>query len=303
MYYQQTINKEVEVRGLGLHSGQQVKMKLRSAPPHTGIVFIRCDLPQPVQVPAKAHLVQETALCTGLMNESGVAVYTIEHLMSAIAGLHIDNMFIELGAAEVPILDGSASPFVYLIQQAGIKKQSALKQFIHICQKIRVESDDKWLEVSPFLGTSFDCTIDFKHPSIQQTSQRVHYDLRNGDYLDELGRARTFGFFEDVQHLRAQGLILGAGLNNAIVLDADTIMNTSGLRYPDEFVRHKMLDLIGDLSLLGNPLLGQIVAYKPGHRLNNLLARKILEESASWYLDSLEHPHTQAEPEAVLGLG
>ncbi len=256
-------------------------MALRPAAPNTGIVFRRVDLPEPVDIPAQALLVGDTRMCSCL-EKDGVKVGTIEHLMSALAGLGIDNAWVDLDAPEVPILDGSAAPFVFLIQSAGIEEQNAAKKFIRVTQLIEVKDGDKWARFEPYEGYRLAFSIVFNHPAINKSAQRAEIDFAEHSYSREIARARTFGFMQEVEYLRENGLALGGGLENAIVLDEFRVLNHDGLRYGDEFVKHKILDAIGDLYLLGNPLLAAYSSHKGGHALNNLLARELLNHPESW---------------------
>ena len=256
-------------------------MALRPAAPNTGIVFRRVDLPEPVDIPAQALLVGDTRMCSCL-EKDGVKVGTIEHLMSALAGLGIDNAWVDLDAPEVPILDGSAAPFVFLIQSAGIEEQNAAKKFIRVTQLIEVKDGDKWARFEPYEGYRLAFSIVFNHPAINKSAQRAEIDFAEHSYSREIARARTFGFMQEVEYLRENGLALGGGLENAIVLDEFRVLNHDGLRYGDEFVKHKILDAIGDLYLLGNPLLAAFSSHKGGHALNNLLARELLNHPESW---------------------
>jgi len=274
---QRTLKESVRATGIGLHSGAKVYMTLRPAPANTGIVFRRLDLPDPVDVPADALKVTETNLGTTLeLGEAKVA--TVEHLLSALAGLGIDNLFIDLTAAEVPIMDGSAAPFVFLIQSAGIEEQNADKRFIRILKPIEVTEDDKWARLEPYDGFRVNLEIDFDHPVLQKHRQRASLDFSTAAFLKEISRARTFGFLKDVEYLRANELGLGGSMDNAIVMDDYRVLNEDGLRFQDEFVRHKVLDAVGDLYLLGCCLIGEFSGFKSGHRLNNLLLRALLEQ-------------------------
>ena len=283
MLRQRTIKNLVKATGVGLHSGRKVELTLRPAAPNTGIVFRRVDLNPIVDILTDPYLVSDTRLSSCLEVE-GVKVQTVEHLMSALHGLGIDNVYVDLTAGEVPIMDGSSSPFVFLIQSAGIEEQSSQKKFIRILEEVKVEIDDKWVKFEPFSGFKVDFRIDFKHPAFSDLNRSVTLDFNNTSYIKEVSRARTFGFMQDVERLRAQGLALGGSIENAIVMDGYRILNADGLRYEDEFVKHKALDAIGDLYLLGKPLIGAFSAYKSGHHLNNLLLRKLLEQDRSWEL-------------------
>lgn len=281
MLKQRTLKSLIRASGVGLHSGVKVTMALRPAAPDTGIVFRRVDLPQPVELRADALLVGDTRMCSCL-EVDGVKVGTVEHLMSAFAGLGIDNAYVDLDAAEVPILDGSAAPFVFLIQSAGIEEQPAAKKFIRVTRPIEVRDGDKWARFEPYDGYKLTFSIIFNHPAIDKSAQSVSVDFAEQSYTREVARARTFGFMQDVEMLRENGLALGGGLENAIVLDEYRVLNSDGLRYGDEFVKHKVLDAVGDLYLLGHPLLAAFTAHKSGHALNNMLARQLLQERESW---------------------
>jgi UDP-3-O-[3-hydroxymyristoyl] N-acetylglucosamine deacetylase len=254
---------------------------LRPAPANTGIVFRRLDLPEPVDIPATALNVTETNLGTTLEHGAG-KVATVEHLLSALAGLGIDNVFIDLTAAELPIMDGSAAPFVFLIQSAGIEEQSAYKRFIRIVRPVEVTEGDKWARFEPYDGFRVNLEIDFDHPVLRKRRQRASLDFSTTSFLKEISRARTFGFLKDVEYLRANELALGGSLDNAIVMDEYRVINEDGLRFQDEFVRHKVLDAVGDLYLLGSCLIGEFSGYKSGHKLNNLLLRALLDQPDSY---------------------
>lgn len=299
MLKQRTLKSSIRASGVGLHSGIKVTMQLRPAAPNTGIVFRRVDLDPVVDLPASALMVGDTRMCSCLEREVGSAVGsirvkigTIEHLMSAFAGLGIDNAFVDLDAAEVPILDGSASPFVFLIQSAGIEEQPVAKKFIRVKRPIEVrEADrtgDKWARFEPYEGYRLSFSIVFNHPAIDRTGQEVTIDFAEHSYVREVARARTFGFMQEVEWLRENGLAQGGGLDNAVVLDEYRVLNADGLRYGDEFVKHKVLDAIGDLYLLGHPLLASFSAHKSGHALNNALARELLANADAWEFVSFE---------------
>ncbi len=267
--------------GVHLHSGQRVELTLRPAQPDTGIVFRRVDLPQPVDIPITATAVTDTRLASTISN-GGAKVFTVEHLMSACAGLGIDNLYIDITAEEVPILDGSASSFVFLLQSAGIVEQNAPKRFIRVLKTVEVREGEganvKWARLDPHHGYKLSFEIDFRHPAVDSTGQSVVFDMDVNDYTRDIARARTFGFTRDVEMLRANGLALGGGLDNAIVMDDYKVLNSDGLRYDDEFVKHKILDAMGDLFLIGKPLLASYVAFRSGHAMNNLLLRELLSQ-------------------------
>jgi UDP-3-O-[3-hydroxymyristoyl] N-acetylglucosamine deacetylase len=281
MLQQRTLKTAIRATGVGLHSGRKVFMTLRPAAPNTGIVFRRTDLEPPVEVRAEAHRVGETTLGTTLV-DGDVRVATVEHLMSALAGLGIDNCYVDLSAPEVPIMDGSAGPFVFLLQSAGIEEQGAPKKLIRIRKPVRIEQDDKWVEFRPFNGFKVNLEIAFDHPVFKKHAQRASIDFSTTSFLREVSRARTFGFMRDIETLRANNLTLGGSMDNAIVLDDYRILNEDGLRYDDEFVKHKILDAIGDLYLLGHSLVGEFSGYRSGHELNNLLLRRLLEDETAW---------------------
>jgi len=285
MVRQRTLKTVIRASGVGLHGGVKVNLVLRPAAPNTGIVFRRVDLPQPVEIPASALTVGDTRMCSCL-EVDGVKVGTIEHLMSALAGLGIDNAWVDLDAPEVPILDGSSAPFVFLIQSAGIEEQDAAKKFIRVKRTVEVKDGDKWARFEPYDGYRLNFSIVFNHPAIDKSAQQSVMDFAEHSYVREVARARTFGFMQEVEYLRENGLALGGGLENAIVLDEFRVLNGDGLRYADEFVKHKILDAIGDLYLLGHPLLASFTAHKSGHALNNLLARELLAHEDAWELVS-----------------
>jgi len=284
---QRTLKNVIRATGVGLHSGDTVYLTLRPAAPNSGIVFRRVDLDPVVEIEAKAENVGETLLSTSLV-QHGQSVSTVEHLLSAFAGLGIDNAIIDINAAEVPIMDGSAGPFVFLIQSAGIEEQSVPKQFIRIIKPIMLEVGDKWAKFEPFDGFKVSFTIDFEHPAFTGRPQQVDVDFSSTSFVREVSRARTFGFMKDIEKLRENNLALGASVDNAIALDDDNIVNEDGLRYEDEFVRHKVLDAIGDLYLLGHSLIGAFSGHKSGHEVNNKLLRKLLVETDAWELVSFD---------------
>lgn len=287
MIKQRTLKNVIRATGVGLHSGDTVYLTLRPAAPNTGIIFRRVDLDPVVEIEAKAVNVGETALSTTLV-QHGQRVSTVEHLLSAFAGLGIDNAYIELNAPEVPIMDGSAGPFVFLVQSAGIEEQNAPKQFIRIKKTVILEDGDKWAKFEPFEGFKVSFSIDFEHPAFKGRPQQVDVDFSSTSFVREVSRARTFGFMKDIEKLRENNLALGGSLDNAIVVDDYRVMNEDGLRYEDEFVRHKVLDAIGDLYLLGHSLIGSFSGHKSGHEVNNMLLRKLLADEDSWDLVSFE---------------
>jgi UDP-3-O-[3-hydroxymyristoyl] N-acetylglucosamine deacetylase len=299
MLRQRTLKSLINASGVGLHTGQKVRMTLRPAPADTGIVFRRVDVDSPVDIPARAELVGETRLSSCLVRE-GVKIYTVEHLMSALGGLGVDNVYIDLDAPEVPIMDGSAAPFVLLVQQAGIEEQLAPKRFLRVTRPVEVEEGDKWARLEPYEGYKLSFSIDFRHPVIERSTQSVAIDFAETSYLKEIARARTFGFMQEVEDLRESGLALGGGLDNAVVLDEYRVLNSEGLRFADEFIRHKLLDAIGDLYLLGRPLIGAFSAHKSGHALNNRLLRALLAESDA--LETVVFERAEQAPAGVARL-
>lgn len=294
MAHQRTLSQKISASGIGLHSANRVDVQLCPAPIDTGIVFRRLDLQDVVDIPARAALVRDTTLCTALCLDNA-KVATVEHLLSALAGLGIDNVVVELNAPEIPIMDGSAAPFVYLIQQAGIQEQDAPKRFIKIDAPIRVEEHGKWAEWLPYHdGCRFDFTIDFNHPVFLHQNRHFRLEFSSQNYIREISRARTFGFLRDIEYLHSHHLALGGSLDNAIVIDDYRIMNEHGLRFEDEFVRHKILDAIGDVYLTGAPILGWYQGYKSGHDLNNKLCLALLNQPDKW------HWHTLSIEEALI---
>ena len=280
MQAQRTLRQAVETTGIGLHSGKRVTLTLRPAAVNTGIVFTRVDLNPPVSIDAKAECVGETMLSTTLV-KNGIKVSTIEHLMSALAGMGIDNLYVDITAEEVPIMDGSASPFLYLIQSAGIEEQHASKRFVRIKRRIEVRKGDICAFLEPYDGFKLAFEIDFQHPAVKGTKQFYEVDLSKKSYSSEIGRARTFGFIKDFETLRSKNLVLGGNLGNAVVMDEFRVLNDT-LRYDDEFVKHKMLDAVGDLYTLGYGIIGRFYGYKSGHAVNNLLLRELLQNQDAW---------------------
>ncbi|MDX8385704.1 MAG: UDP-3-O-acyl-N-acetylglucosamine deacetylase [Gallionella sp.] len=281
MVKQRTLKSSVSVTGVGLHSGEKVTLGLRPAPTNTGIVFRRVDVKPVEEICARAEMVHDTRLST-CMEQNGVRVATIEHLMSALAGLGVDNVYVDLDSAEVPIMDGSAGTFIFLLQTAGLIEQSAAKKFIRIKKIVEVKQDDKWVRFEPYNGYKLTFTINFAHPVFANAKQHVVVDLGEESYVRDISRARTFGFMQDVEYMRAQGLALGGSLDNAIVMDDYRVLNADGLRFEDEFVKHKVLDAIGDLYMLGYPLIGAFSGYKSGHAMNNALVRELLNDTQAW---------------------
>jgi UDP-3-O-[3-hydroxymyristoyl] N-acetylglucosamine deacetylase len=281
MIRQRTLKNVIRATGVGLHTGEKVFLTLRPAAVNTGIVFRRIDLKPVVDVEAILDNVSNTRMSTTLERD-GVRISTVEHLMSAFAGLGIDNVFVDLTAAEVPIMDGSAGPFVFLIESAGIEEQRAPKKFIRIKQSVEVRDGDKWAKFDPYDGFKVDLTIDFDHPAVQSSQQHASIDFLESSFIKDVSRARTFGFLDEVEALQEAGLARGGSLDNAIVMDAFHILNDEGLRYRDEFVKHKILDAVGDLYLLGHLLVGAFSAHKSGHSMNNRLLRRLLETESAW---------------------
>ncbi len=291
MIKQRTLKNTIRATGVGLHSGEKVYLTLKPAPVDTGIVFRRADLDPVVEIPARAANVGETTMSTTLVN-GDVKVDTVEHLLSAMAGLGIDNAYVELSASEVPIMDGSAGPFVFLIQSAGLEEQDAAKKFIRILREVTVEEGDKRATFLPFEGFKVSFEIDFDHPVLKGQTQSAVVDFSSTSFVKEVSRARTFGFMRDIEYLRKHNLALGGSVENAIVVDETGVLNADGLRSDDEFVKHKILDAIGDLYLLGNSLIGEFKGYKSGHALNNQLLRKLIAETDAWEVVTFEDAST-----------
>jgi UDP-3-O-[3-hydroxymyristoyl] N-acetylglucosamine deacetylase len=291
MFHQRTIKQLVKTTGVGLHSGRRVELTLRPAAPDTGIVFHRIDLPEVVDLPAQAAMVKDTRMASVLSNGQA-RVSTVEHLMSACAGLGIDNLIIDITAEEVPILDGSASSFVFLLQSAGIELQKVSKKFIRVLKTVEVKDGQgeniKWARLEPYEGYRLSFEIDFHHPAVDSTGQQVVFDMGRDLYARDIARARTFGFTKDVEMLRSNGLALGGGLDNAIVMDDYKVLNSDGLRYDDEFVKHKILDAMGDLYLIGKPLIASYTAFRSGHAINNQLLRALLDQPDAYEMTSFE---------------
>jgi len=287
MIKQRTLKNSIRATGVGLHSGEKVYLSLKPAPVNTGIIFRRSDLEGANEIEANFDQVGDTTMSTTLIKD-GVRVDTVEHLLSAMAGLGIDNAYVELSAPEVPIMDGSAGPFVFLLQSAGIEEQDAPKEFIRIKKPVEVRQDDKYARFEPFDGFKVTFTIDFNHPVVDEGNQQTSLDFSSTSFVKEVSRARTFGFMKDIEFLRSQNLALGGSLNNAIVVDEFSILNEDGLRYEDEFVKHKVLDAVGDLYLLRKSLIGEYIGYKSGHGLNNLLLRELMEQKDAWELVTYE---------------
>lgn len=304
MIRQRTLKNVIRATGVGLHSGRKVYLTLRPAPPNTGIVFRRVDLDPVVEIPARAEFVSDTLLSTSLTAQ-GATVSTVEHLLSAFAGMGIDNACVDLSAPEVPIMDGSASPFVFLIQSAGIEPQNAAKRFVRIRRPVEVVEGDKWARFEPFEGFKVAFAIDFDHPYFKGVRQSAEIDFSSTSFVKEVSRARTFGFMHEVEALRERNLALGGSLHNAVVIDDYRILNEDGLRYEDELVKHKILDVIGDLYLLGHTLIGAFSGFKSGHALNNRLLRELLARTDAWeqvsFEDPSEAPISYLQPAAIAG--
>lgn len=296
MLRQRTLKSLIRATGVGLHSGQKVTLVLRPAAPDTGIVFTRVDLSPPVEMRANPYAVGDTRMASCL-EKDGAKLSTVEHLMSALAGLGIDNLYVDVDAAEIPIMDGSAAPFVFLLNSAGIEEQKAPKKFIRIRKTVEVREGDKWARLEPYDGFRLTFSILFNHPAVDQSGTKVATDFADESYVRDIARARTFGFTQDVEALRAQGLALGGSLENAIVMDEYRVLNAEGLRLNDEFVRHKVLDAIGDLYLVGHPLLGAFSAHKSGHALNNRLLRELLADATAW--EWMTFTRAEEAPQAV----
>ncbi|MFB6422176.1 MAG: UDP-3-O-acyl-N-acetylglucosamine deacetylase [Candidatus Malihini olakiniferum] len=289
MIKQRTLKRIVQAMGVGLHTGKKVTLTMRPAPENTGVIYRRTDLNPPVDFPANAKSVRDTILCTCLVNEHEVRISTVEHLNAALAGLGIDNIVIDVDAPEIPIMDGSASPFVCLFLNAGIKDLSCAKRFVRIKQAVRVEEDDKWAQLTPYNGFSLDFTIDFNHSAIDTGTQRYYLDFSADTFIRQISRARTFGFIRDIEYLQSLGLCLGGSMDCAIVSDDYRVLNEDGLRFEDEFVRHKTLDAIGDLFMCGYNIIGAFFAFKSGHALNNKLLQAVLAKKEAWEYVSFEN--------------
>ncbi len=286
---QRTIKKPVEVSGIGLHSGKKVSMTFKPAPANTGIVYFRTDLPNKIRFDASAEMVRDTELCTALVNLQGDRISTVEHLSAALSALGIDNLYIEVDAPELPVMDGSAQPFMYLIESVGIQELDAPKLFMRINKEVRVELEDKWAVLKPAkFGFKVNLEISFNHPAMEKSLQKFSLDFNRDRFFREVSRARTFCFMRDVEYMHAHNLALGGCLENAIVLDDYKVINPEGLRYPNEFVKHKMLDAIGDLYMNGKSMIGEFSAYKTGHHLNNMLLRAVLADASAYSLVTID---------------
>lgn len=304
MIRQRTLKEIVKTTGVGLHSGRKVTLTLRPAAANTGIIYRRTDVTPAVDFPADPESVRDTMLCTALVNDEGVRISTVEHLNAALAGMGIDNVIVEVDAPEIPIMDGSASPFVYLLQSAGIETLNAPKRFIRIKKPVRFEDGDKWAELVPYNGFRMDFEIEFEHPAIDADEQHLKFDFSSNAFVKDISRARTFGFMKDIEYLQSQNLCLGGSFDCAIVLDEYRILNEEGLRFDNEFVTHKVLDAIGDLYMCGHSIIGELKAYKSGHALNNQLLRAVLADQEAWEWATFEEevgsPVAFAEPNMVL---
>ncbi|MFB6435121.1 MAG: UDP-3-O-acyl-N-acetylglucosamine deacetylase [Candidatus Malihini olakiniferum] len=289
MIKQRTLKRIVQATGVGLHTGKKVTLTMRPAPANTGVIYRRTDLNPPVDFPADAKSVRDTMLCTCLVNEHDVRISTVEHLNAALAGLGVDNIMIDVDAPEIPIMDGSASPFVYLLLDAGIEDLNCTKKFVRIKKAVRVADGDKWAELTPYNGFSLDFTIDFNHSAIDAGAQCYYLDFSADTFIRQISRARTFGFMRDIEYLQSRGLCLGGSMDCAIVVDDYRVLNEDGLRFEDEFVRHKMLDAIGDLFMCGYNIIGAFSAFKSGHALNNKLLQAVLTKQEAWEYVSFEN--------------
>lgn len=291
MAKQKTLKQSIETTGVGVHTGDKVKISLRPAPVNTGIIFRRIDLNPAVEIPATIDFVNDTTLCTCLA-QANAKVATVEHLLAALAGLGIDNLYIDVSAPEIPVMDGSAAPFLFLLQSAGFETQAALKKFIRVKEKVTVIEGDKWVSLEPHHGFSLDLTIDYDHPVFNDRPQHAFFEFSTAAFVKEVSRARTFGLLEDYERLRAMNLASGASLDNTVVVDHYRILNEGGLRYDDEFVKHKILDAIGDLYLLGAPVLGAFRGYKSGHRMNQLLLQALLANQSAFEIVTFANEKT-----------
>lgn len=295
MIKQRTVKTEVSATGIGLHSGRKVQVTFRPAPANTGIVYTRTDLQPHVSIKCTPEAVRDTQLCTALVNTDGVRISTVEHMTAALAALGIDNLYVDVNAPELPVMDGSAQPFIYLFESVGVQDLPAPKTYLRVARKVRVEDKEKWAELIPGDGFSLDLTIDFNHPAMERDLQHLKFNFSGRAFASELSRARTFCFIRDVEYMHAHNLALGGSLDNAVVLDDYRVVNPDGLRYPNEFVKHKMLDAIGDLYMSGHSILGQFRAYKTGHTLNNMLLRALLSDARNFEAITFEGVHSVAE--------
>ncbi|MDQ1237733.1 MAG: UDP-3-O-acyl-N-acetylglucosamine deacetylase [Wigglesworthia glossinidia] len=293
MIKQSTLKKSIQCKGIGLHSGKIITLTLRPAPENTGIIYRRIDLVPPVELASHIDMIKNTNFCTSLENKNGIKISTIEHLSAALSGLWIDNIVVELTGSEIPIMDGSAWPFVNLILRAGVKKLAYEKKFIHIKQLVRVEKEDKWIEAVPHDNFTLDVTIDFDHPVIASTLQSYFFSFSIENFIKNISRARTFGFLKDIDILRSQKLALGCNYNCAIVIGKNSILNPNGLRFSNEFVRHKILDAIGDFFIPGHNFIGAFKSFKPGHTMHYLLLKKILKNKNTWELKKFKKTNSK----------
>ncbi|MCK0526301.1 MULTISPECIES: UDP-3-O-acyl-N-acetylglucosamine deacetylase [unclassified Anaerobiospirillum] len=288
MIFQRTIREAVSATGIGLHSGSKVEVSFRPAPANTGIIYTRTDLNPAVSIKCEPDAVRDTQLCTALVNLDGVRISTVEHLTAALCALGIDNLYVDVNAPELPVMDGSSQPFIYLFETTGVQELQAPKKFIHLKRAVRVEDGEKWAEITPGDGFTMDLTIDFNHPAMDRDLQHFFLDFSGESFVRELSRARTFCFMKDVEFMHSHNLALGGSLENAVVLDDYRVINPDGLRYPNEFVKHKMLDAVGDLYMYGHSILGNFRAYKTGHKLNNMLLRAVLADAANYELIEID---------------
>ncbi len=297
MLLQRTIKEAVSATGIGLHSGSKVEVTFRPAPANTGIIYTRTDLNPNVSIKCEPEAVRDTQLCTALVNLDGVRISTVEHLTAALSALGIDNLYVDVNAPELPVMDGSSQPFIYLFESTGVQELNAPKKFIYLKRPVRVEDGDKWAEITPADGFSLDLTIDFNHPAMDKELQHFHLDFSGASFVKELARARTFCFMRDVEYMHSHNLALGGSLENAVVLDDYRVINPDGLRYPNEFVKHKMLDAVGDLYMCGHSILGNFKAYKTGHKLNNMLLRAVLADAANYEFIEIGAPEAETAVE------
>lgn len=299
MIKQRTIKAPVTTTGIGLHKGEKVTLTLRPAAENTGIVFRRLDVEPVAEFVSSAELVGDTQMCTCLINDQGQRLSTTEHLMAALASMAIDNLIVEVDAPEIPIMDGSSLPFIYLLQQAEIVEQNVARRYIKVTKPVRIELGDKWAELRPYDGFKIDFQIDFPHPVISKSQQRISLDVTAENFTKQISRARTFGFMRDIEYLRNNNLALGGSMDNAIVLDEFRVLNPDGLRYDDEFVKHKILDAVGDLYMMGKPLLAEFVAFKSGHDLNNKVLIELMKQTDCWEYVTFENDAPEAIGKAI----
>jgi UDP-3-O-[3-hydroxymyristoyl] N-acetylglucosamine deacetylase len=299
MIKQRTIKAPVTTTGIGLHKGEKVTLTLRPAAENTGIVFRRLDVEPVAEFVSSAELVGDTQMCTCLINDQGQRLSTTEHLMAALASMAIDNLIVEVDAPEIPIMDGSSLPFIYLLQQAEIIEQNVARRYIKVTKPVRIELGDKWAELRPYDGFKIDFQIDFPHPVISKSQQRISLDVTAENFTKQISRARTFGFMRDIEYLRNNNLALGGSMDNAIVLDEFRVLNPDGLRYDDEFVKHKILDAVGDLYMMGKPLLAEFVAFKSGHDLNNKVLIELMKQTDCWEYVTFDNDAPEAIGKAI----